>query len=96
MAKVPLALWALACASLAQASEPHPQLTYGAIKFMGESSNCRQEWLEDGSGNLYFTYCGNKASVIQELGKLDETDPQHDQKKAILIQLIDRVTDTKN
>ncbi len=95
MTKVPLAICALACVSLAQASEPHPQLTYGAIKFAGESSNCVQEWIEDGSGKLYFNYCGNKSSAIEELGKLDETDPQYDQKKAILMQLIDTVTDSK-
>ncbi len=95
MAKVSLAIWALAWVSLAQASEPHPQLTYGAIKFMEGSSSCLQEWIEDGSGSLYFKYCGNKPSVIEELGKLDETDPQFDRKKEILIQLIDTFTNSK-
>ena len=95
MAKVALAIWTVAWVSLTHASEPHPQPTYGAIKFMAETSNCLQGWLEDEGGHLYFTYCDNEAALIEELGKLDEADPQHEQKKATLIQLIDAVGEQK-
>lgn len=92
MVKIQILVLPLVLSCSAHASEPHPQPTYGAIEFT-QGYRCRQHWIEDRDGNVYFTYCGDREALYEELGKLDEEDPSYYDKEAILIDLIETSRD---
>jgi hypothetical protein len=76
----------------AQLEKPHPQLTYGAITFIGDydqhRSGCVQAPTEDG---VMFESCPTESSLYEELGRLEKDDPHYEAKKALLIKMIDSV-----
>ena len=89
MTKHGFILLALTGACLAEPKKPHPQLTYGSIKFLGERrSECLPRWIEDEAGNLVFKACSDGKSLYEVLGRMEEDDPLYETKKAALIEAI--------